>query len=192
MPLALVLALSMVMVVPLPVLLAMVSAPVSPSTLSTAATPPPPPPLVTQVGQVRLPLPSRLIGPEADTATVPVAFGMVMVLLLVAGVANVSVFVTPLSVAVRLTAAPCNVRFWAWVPTVSAALGVMVLTLSVPPMVTVEPLSVMMESPIAWLPVNLAILFVVPPAVVTPPPTPAQLPAVVQISYVPAAAVSKR
>src|SRR5205823_7851535 len=44
------------------------------------------------------------------------------------------------------------------------------------------PLSVMIESPMVWPAVNLASLLVVPPGVVTPPPTPLQLPAVVQTS----------
>jgi hypothetical protein len=50
----------------------------------------------------------------------------------------------------------------------------------------------MMEFPIVCEPVNLARSLVVPPAVVTPPPTLEQLPAVVQTSYVPAAAVWRR
>ncbi len=52
----------------------------------------------------------------------------------------------------------------------------MTLTASVPATVTVEPSSLMIESPIACAPVNLAMRLVVPPAVVTPPPVPAQLP----------------
>src|SRR3989344_3782939 len=43
--------------------------------------------------------------------------------------------------------------------------------------VTVVPSSEMVESPIAWEPVNLDNLLVVPPVVVTPVPDPAQLPA---------------
>jgi hypothetical protein len=76
-------------------------------------------------------------------------------------------------------------------PTVSAPVGVSVFTLNVPPIVTVLPLSVIIESPMVVPAVNLASLFVVPPAVVTPPPTPAQLPTVVHMLYVPAAAVGK-
>jgi hypothetical protein len=63
-----------------------------------------------------------------------------------------------------------------------------VLTASVPPTVTVVPLWLTTESPIAWLPLNNARFPVVPPDVVTLPPTPLQLPAVVQMLYVPPAA----
>jgi hypothetical protein len=75
---------------------------------------------------------------------------------------------------------------------VIAAVGVTVFTDRVPPIVTALPLSVIMESTIELLPLNLAIAPDVPPTVVTPPPVPAQLPTVVQMSYVPAAAVSRR
>src|SRR5882762_6140631 len=61
--------------------------------------------------------------------------------------------------------------------------------LPLPLMVTVVPLSEIIESPMVWAPVNLASALVVPPGVVTPPPTPVQLPTVVQMLYVPAAAV---
>lgn len=57
-----------------------------------------------------------------------------------------------------------------------------VFAASVPPTVMVVPLSVKIESPIVPLAVNLAIVPVVPPGVVTPPPTPAQLPTVVHTS----------
>ena len=181
-PFWLVEASSMVMVLPEPLAFAIVSAPVSPFRLSTAATPPPPPPLVTQVGQVMLPAESIASGPLALTATVPVALGKVIVLLPPLGVANVREFVTPLSVADKVVTAPWSVRFCVVAPIVIAAPGVIEFTASVPPMVTVVPLSVIIESPIAWLPVNLARRFVVPPGVVTPPPTPEQLPTVVQIS----------
>lgn len=172
-------------VLPLPLALASVSAPVRPFNELTFDP-------VEQVAQVILPLASIASGPLALTTRVPDAFGMVMVLLLLAGVAKVSVFVTPEAVLVRFTFAPCRVRSCALAPTVNAAVGVNVLTDRVPPIVTVVPLSVMIESPMAWPPVNLATLLVVPPLVVTPPPTPAQLPVVVQTSYVPAAAVRNR
>lgn len=70
-------------------------------------------------------------------------------------------------------------------------MGVIVFTLRAPAIVTVLPLSLILESPIVLLPVNIASLPLVPPELVTPPPAPTQLPAVVQISYVPAAAVPK-
>ena len=182
MPFCVVEASSMVMVLPAAEALAMVSAPVRPFKLSTAAWPPPPPPLVTHVGHDILPLASIASGPEAETASVPVAFGTVIVLLEPVGVAKVKVFVMPPEVAARLTAAPCIVRFWLVAPKVKAAVGEIVFTANVPPMVTTVPLSVMIESPIVWVPVNRAKAPTVPPEVVTPPPTPAQLPAVVQMS----------
>jgi hypothetical protein len=58
--------------------------------------------------------------------------------------------------------------------------------------VTLEPVSEIDELPIPWAAVNLASFPEVPPAVVTPPPTPAQLPAVEQIEYDPAAAVRSK
>src|SRR5579862_1036888 len=143
---------------------------------------PPPPPLVRHVGQVKLPAASSLRGPLAETATVPLALGMVTVLLLLDGVAKTSALVTPPDVALSVVPpSPCKVKVWLEVPTVNVAVGVIVLTPSVPPIVTVEPLSVIMESPIELPEVNLATLLVVPPTVVTPPPTPAQLPILVQI-----------
>lgn len=188
-----VLASLIVIVLPLPVALAIVKAPVRPFKLSTAAAPPPPPPLVTQVAQVILPLASMARGPLALTATVPVAFGNVIVLLVPLGVAKVNVLVVAPLVAVKLVvAAPCKVRFCVVEPIVMAALGVIVFTANVPATLTVVPLSVIIESPIVPLAVNLATRLAVPPGVVTPPPTPAQLPTVVHISYVPAAAVSRR
>lgn len=57
-----------------------------------------------------------------------------------------------------------------------------VFAAKVPPTVIVVPLSVRIELPMVPLAVNLAIVPVVPPGVVTPPPTPAQLPTVVQTS----------
>jgi hypothetical protein len=164
------------MVLPTPVALAMLNAPVNPFKLVTAD------PEVKQVAQVRLPAASRASGPLALTAIVPVAFGIVIVLLPLLGVAKVRVFVTPPLVAVRLVLAPCRVRFCAIAPIVSGPLGVMVLTAKAPAMLTVAPLSLMMELPMVLLPVNLASWFVVPPGVDTLPPTPTQLPAVVQMS----------
>ena len=58
----------------------------------------------------------------------------------------------------------------------------MLLTAKVPPTVTVPPLSLSSESAIVWPAVNLAILPAVPPGLLTPPPAPAQLPAVVHKS----------
>ena len=66
------------------------------------------------------------------------------------------------------------------------------VTAKSPLTVTVVPLSVIIESAIVWLPVNLARELAVPPGLVTAPPIPVQLPAVVQTSYVPAAAVCRR
>ena len=64
-------------------------------------------------------------------------------------------------------------------PMLSWALAA-VPTARLPPIVMRLVVSVRIESPMAPDAVNLAILPGVPPAVVTPPPTPAQLPAVVQ------------
>ena len=150
-------------------------------------TPPePPPPLVKQVEHVRLPAASKLSGPEAETATVPLALGRVIVLFERVGVANTKLLLMPPEVADKdVLPSPCKTSVWLAVPTVKVAVGVMVLTVSVPPIVTVLPLSEMIESPMAEPLVNLATLPAVPPAVVTPPPTPAQLPAVVQTLSVP-------
>ena len=63
---------------------------------------PPPPPLVKQVAQLRLPAASRPRGPLADTATVPDAFGKVMVLLVTLGAANTKLFLTPAALALKL------------------------------------------------------------------------------------------
>ena len=90
----------MVMVLPTPLALASVKAPVRLLRLVTLEL------VVAHVGHVKLPFASSASGPAADTATVPVAFGMVMVLLLVAGVAKVSELVMPPEVLVRLTVAP--------------------------------------------------------------------------------------
>lgn len=70
---------------------------------------------------------------------------------------------------------------------------VSVVASKVPPTVTVVPDWVIMELAIVWAPVNMAIVPLVPlEEVVTPPPTPEQLPAVVHILYVPAAAVTSK
>lgn len=166
----------MVMVAPLPLAFAILKAPVKPFKLVT------PLPASAQVGQVILPAESRVIGPLALTATVPLAFGTVIVLLLPLGVAKVKVLVMPPLVLLKLVLAPCKLRFWLVAPMVSAPVGVIVFTAKTPPILTVVPLSVIILSPMVWAPVNLGMVFVVPPLVVTPPPTPAQLPAVVQMS----------
>lgn len=74
----------------------------------------------------------------------------------------------------------------------AAAVGVIVLTFNAPAIDTLVPLSVIMLSPIADPEMNFDSLPIVPPGDVTPPPTPAQLPTVVQTSYVPAAAACSR
>ena len=87
--------------------------------------------------------------------------------------ANTKLLVKLPDLALRLVlASPCSVKVCDGVPTVSVAVGVIVLTLKVPPTVTVEPLSLIIESPIAVPLVNLASLLVVPPKVVTPLPAP--------------------
>lgn len=80
-----------VTVLELPVELASVKAPVKLSNEDTPAVPPPPP-LVKQVGQVRLPAASKAIGPLALMAKVPLAPGIVIVLLL-AGALGLNVMV---------------------------------------------------------------------------------------------------
>lgn len=194
-PFTVLLASFMVMVVP-PEVIEPALPPCSvklPLRLLTLVTPevPPLPPVVRQVGQVRLPAESSAIGPDADTATVPLALGRVMVLFEPLGVAKIRLFVILPEVELRFTVAPCRVRFWPVEPTVRAAVGVIVLTLRVPPILTVVPSSLMIELPMVPELVNLAMVLVVPPGVVTSPPTPAQLPAVVQMSYVPAVAGAK-
>ena len=174
-PLALVLALSMVIVLPAPLALAIASAPVKLFRLVTALP-------VKQLGQVMLPAASMLSGLEALTTTVPVAFGTVIVLFEPLGVPNTKLLVMPELVLVKVVDVPCTSKLWPVEPIVKAPVGVMVFTANTPPMVTVLPLSVIIESPIVCEPVNLGIVLVVPPAVVTPPPVPTQLPAVVQMS----------
>ena len=95
--------------------------------------------MVVQVAQVMFPLASKVIGPVAETATVPVAFGTVMVLLEPAGVAKLSVLVKAPVVLLMLTLAPWTVTFWLVAPSRKAAVGVIVLTPSVPPIVTTAP-----------------------------------------------------
>ena len=68
---------AVVTVIPLPAL--MVSAPFSVFTLVTPPAPPPPLPSVKQLAQLILPFASSCSGPLALTATVPVAFGIVIV-----------------------------------------------------------------------------------------------------------------
>ena len=85
-------------------------------------------------------------------------------------------------VLVNVVAAPWRVKLWVVAPMMAAAVGVIVLTLSVPAIDTVVPLSVMMLSPMAEPEVNLDSVPIVPPGVVTPPPIPTQLAAVVQTS----------
>src|SRR5664279_4451724 len=103
----------------------------------TPGWPPVAPGPVKQNGQVRLPAASRVSGPPAETATVPVALGMVMVLAPPVGVAKVSLLVVAPFVAVRLVKAPWRVRFWMVEPMVIAAVGIMVLTARIPLTVTV-------------------------------------------------------
>ena len=154
--------------------------------------------LVMQVGQVKLPAASSASGPDALTATVPVALGIVIVWLAIAGVAKIKLLVKlPFLAESEVEASPCSVNVWVGVPTVRVAVGVIVLTPNVPPTVTVPPLWLTSESPIVKpLPVNTASLPVVPPPPIAPvPPVPTQLPAAVQTSLpltlAPAAPTSK-
>ena len=78
---------------------------------SESTAPPAPPPPVVQAEQVRLPLASIAKGPDALTATVPLALGTVMVLLDPAGVAKFTVLVNPAEVLEIDTAAPWTVTF---------------------------------------------------------------------------------
>ena len=68
-----------------------VMAPVWALTLETPELPPPP--VVKQVGQVKLPAESMAIGPVAETAMVPLAFGITMDLLEPDGVVKLRVLV---------------------------------------------------------------------------------------------------
>jgi hypothetical protein len=96
-PLMVELASWIVMVPPLvtmlvPVIAVIVMAPVWLLRLETPAVPPPPP-LVKQVGQVKFPRASMTIGPAAETAMVPLAFGITMDLLEPDGVVKLRVLV---------------------------------------------------------------------------------------------------
>jgi hypothetical protein len=113
--------------------------------------------------------------------------------------------VTPLHEAKDSTADPLVVKHWPLVPSAVGRVKVKLLlvipacrltrlalvpflklrefwTVVEPAMVTVVPLSLRIESPMVWEPVNLASLLVVPPGVVTPPPKPTQLATEVQMS----------
>ena len=129
-PLALVLALSIVTLEPAPLELLSTSAPVRPFNDVT------PLPDNAQVEQLMFPFASIAIGPLALTATVPDAFGRVIVLFDVAGAANTREFMIPLAVAVSLVEPlPWSVNACEVDPTVSAAEGVIVLTLRLDPTV---------------------------------------------------------
>ncbi len=71
-----------------------------------------PEPVVMQSGQVISPFPSKETTPDAETATVPLAFGILIVLFPEDGVLKVKVLVTPPDEDVSEVIAPCNVRFW--------------------------------------------------------------------------------
>lgn len=170
-PFTVVLALSMVMAVPEVRALLMVRLPLmadEPEVVPVMSTTPPPapPPLARQVGQVRLPVVAfSTSGPEALTAIVPEAVGRSMSTSADGAVPTLSLVWL---VLVELLKIMTPVREPA-VPTARLPLAV-----------TVLPASVRMESAIAPDELNFAIFPGVPPAVVTPPPTPVQLPAVVQ------------
>ena len=139
-PLIVVLALSMVMVVPevrallrvrLPLML--VEPPVVPVMSTTP--PPAPPPLARQVGQVRLPVVAlSTSGPEAVTATVPLALGSLMATLAAGAAASDKVVVKALVELLRMN-----------VPLAVPATP----TARLPLAVTVPLASVRMESPMA-------------------------------------------
>ena len=115
------------------------------------------------------------MGPLALTATVPLAFGKVTVVLAL-GALGTKLMLLPLVLFLK-TNVPLVVLATPRVTLAEPA----VPTFRLPPTVTrPEPLSATIES--AMLPelVNLDSLPGVPPVVVTLPPTPAQLPAVVQ------------
>src|SRR5882724_3815417 len=83
------------------------------------------PPLVTQVVQEISPKGERAIGPVAETATVPEASGITILLPDTVGVAKERVLVTPVFVSVRLVSEPCNTSAKPVEPTVSElAVGV--------------------------------------------------------------------
>ena len=124
-PLAAVVASLMVTIEPEPEALATDSAPARPFKLT------PPEPLTPQLGQLMLPLTSSVIKPLALTATVPLAFGSVIVLFELAGAANSKELVIPPLVAVSFVLPlPCKVKFWPVAPATKAPLGVIVFVLT--------------------------------------------------------------
>ena len=108
----------------------------------------PVPPLATGSCPVNVILPalSRAMLPEAETATVPEAFGITMVRLAV-GVAKLTDEVLPplLAVIVEL-AFPWTVKLWAGLPTVNELEGVMLLTVKEPEIVVVPVLPTVKRS----------------------------------------------
>jgi hypothetical protein len=127
-PFAAVVASLMVTLAPDPDELFRVKAPVRPFSDVT------PLPLSPQVGQLMLPLASIASGPLALTTSVPFALGRVIDLFDPAGVAKTSELVKPPDVAVKLVEAlPCRSKLCVVEPTLIAPLGVIVLTVRVPP-----------------------------------------------------------
>ena len=128
-PLELVEASLIVIVEPAPVALLSVSAPVKPLSESTTE----PAPTAAQVTQLMLPFASIASGPLALTATVPLAFGSVIVLFAPSGVAKTSEFVIPLAVALKLVLAlPCRLKLCPADPTIIAPVGVIVFAFKIP------------------------------------------------------------
>ena len=166
MPLAAVVALSIVTLDPEPEALLSVRAPDKPFKLATPPLPPPAP----DKQAPKLSTPELLVLRQSPAP--PSAVGKVKLRLL-AVAPDWRVRVLALVEFFRIIE-PVVVEA---VPTVREA----PVIAAVPVMVRAEPDSLRMESAITLAPVNLAILPVVPPAVVTPPPLPAQLPTVVQI-----------
>ena len=99
--------------------------------LGARATPVPPEAYVRHVAHVMLPAASSAIGPLAETAIVPEAFGKVNVLFAPLGAAKTRELVVAPAVSVRVVTAPCRVRFCDCEPTVNAPDGVR--DVSVPP-----------------------------------------------------------
>ena len=167
-----VLALSMVMLVPdvrallnvrLPLML------VDPAVVPVMSTTPPPapPPLDRQVGQVRLPVvASRTRGPDALTATVPLVLGSLIATLPLGAAARDRVVVKALVELLRMK---------------DPLLVLGTPTARLPAAVTVLPDSLRIELVMSKAAVYLAIRLTMPPPVVTAPPTPEQLPTVVQM-----------
>jgi len=98
-----------------------------------------PVPVVKQSGQVIFPFTSKATTPLADTATVPDALGIVIILFPAPGAAKTKEFVTPADVSVREVTAPCSVRFWDCDPIVNAPDGV--IALSVPEIPPIESIT---------------------------------------------------